>query len=453
MLDKLNRLNKLNKLNKLSITLILLVFIQSCDSESDTESDQSILSEYQFELVAQLTNQCGQKVAFDQLEIHLQDDNWALIEKYTADINGIVNFTTDQENINYTIVAKSQQGSDEEGLDIVSYYHANTTTAASYEATYDNAIDNTSCECITQDIQVQHRSFATIDSITISFDYQSYDIIDTQNTYLNDAKICRVIDGEWPVQSIAIRGVDVNGNMIGAASVFDSVESNSDNLFQTAAIEVAENSILPEVHQAFTIMQLIDDREHFKTEVEESSTESLVFNTHAYISESIYSSNANYTFDSFESIFGQAAFTSHHQIKSSVYSEAVSATASTNKPDIDNVTFSELADDGSYDYSTVSNYPLVEIAFDYELSIDNSNEIMPITWTMYGPNQGILASSVQLEGYENLINADTYIHSTDIKIIRSKNTDTYEDYINYYQGNTNSDFSDDLYYFQLTLLL
>jgi hypothetical protein len=350
-------------------------------------------------------------------------------------------------------VAKSQQGSDEEGLDIVSYYHANTTTAASYEATYDNAIDNATCECITQDIQLQHRSFSAIDSIAVSFDYQSYDIIDTQNTNFNDTEICRVIEGEWPVQSIAIRGKDVNGNRIGAASVFENVESNNDNLFKIAAIESADNITLPAVHQAFTIMQLIDEKEHFKTEVEESSTEVLVFNTHPYISESLFYSMGSNTLDSLNTIFGQSTLTSHHQIKSTVYNEAINVLAETTIPNIDNITFSELSSDGSYDYSAISEYPMVEVIFDYDISTVNAGTSIPITWTMYGANKGIFASSVQLDGYEDVIDPDSYIHSTDIKIIKSENTNTYEDYINYYQGNTDTDFSDNLYYFQLTLLL
>jgi hypothetical protein len=440
-------------LNKYSISSILLLLLQSCGSGGSDDSSTSSTSEYQFKLSAHITNKCGQPMVFNQFEVHLQDDSWKLVKKYNADVNGQVSFTTNQENINYTIVAKSQQEQNEEGLDIVSYYQANTTVAASYEAKYDSLVDNSSCECVSQDIEVQHREFSAIDTISASFNYESWYRIDSKNTYLKGLEICRAIDDEWTIQSISIRGFDSNNKAIGVASLIEDFSSNAENLWQTAAIEVADNVALPKKHVDFEISQIFANNAHFYADVNKDDTELLIFNTHPYISESIYYSVTSLLFEKIDTIFGQSTFSSHHQIKSSLYDQAFDVSAKTTQPNIDNSTFSELTGNHSYDYSEVSGYPLVAITLNYQVVGTNLNTSTPITWTMYGPIKGTLASSVQLSGYENTITPDTSIKSTDIKIIKSTNSNKYEDYINYYQGNQYSDLADNLYYFQLELLL
>lgn len=441
-------------LYKLCIIFISFLILQSCGSGSSSSSNTTTtVPEYQFELSAQLANECGQQVTFNQFEVHLQDENWQLIEKYSADVNGFVNFTTDQENINYTIIAKYQQGESGESLDVVSYHQANTTTTATYTATYDELLDNSTCECVTQDIELQHRAFTIIGSVSTSFNYENWYSIDSQNTYFTAAEVCRVINDEWPIQSISIRGADVLNNAIGAATLLEDFSSNTEGLWQAAAVEVADSVLLPSNHTGFEMKQSFANNEHFYVKTDEGDDEFLVFNTHPYISESKYHSVASHFFESLNTIFGLSTFTSHHQIKTSTYDEAFDVLAETQQPEIDNIGFSELAADGSYDYSTVSGYPLVEIAFDYPVSSLNSGASMPITWTMYGPISGTLASSVQLSGYEDIFDPNTYIQTTSIKIIKSSISNNYDDYIEYYQGNTDSAFADDLRYFQLLLAL
>ncbi|OUR62489.1 hypothetical protein A9Q74_04845 [Colwellia sp. 39_35_sub15_T18] len=439
-------------MNKHLSTMLLLVFLPSCGSGSSSSSDSNNTQpiEYQFKLSAQQTNRCGQQVAFNQFELHLQDDNWQLIDKYTADANGQVSFATEQEYINYTIIAKYQQGAEEEGLDITSYHHANTTTSASYVATYDNLLDTSTCECVTQDIELQHRSFSVIDSVSSSFSYESWHSTDSQNTYFTNAEICRLIDDEWPIHSIAIRGLDTNNGAIGVASILNDFGSNTEGLWQSAAIEVADNVPLSSEHAAFNMMQEFANGEHFYVESSEDDTELLVFNTHPYTSESIHYARTSHIFDHLDTIFGQSTFASYHQIKSTMNDEATSVSAETEQPDIDYTNFSELAADGSYDYSAVSGYPLVDISFSYQVS--SASITTPINWTMYGPIKGILASSVQLAGFEDTITPDTDIQNTEINIIKSLTTNNYDDYIYYYQGNTDSDFANDLQSFQLELV-
>jgi len=437
-------------INKHLSTMLLLVFLPSCGSGSSSGNNNTLPTEYQFKLTAQQTNQCGQQIAFNEFELHLQDDNWQLINKYIADANGQVSFATEQKNINYTIIAKYQQGEANEGLDITSYYNVNTTTTASYVATYDNLLDSSTCECVTQDIELQHRSFSAIDSISTSFSYDNWHSTDSQNTYFTNAEVCRLIDGEWPTHSIAIRGLDTNNSAIGVASLLNDFTSNTESLWLSAAIEVADIVSLSPEHTAFNMMQEFANGEHFYVESSEDDTELLIFNTHPYISESIYHTSTSHIFDHLDTIFGQSTFASYHQIKSTISNEATSVSADTEQPDIDYTNFSELAADGSYDYSAVSGYPLVNISFSYQVSL--ASITTPINWTMYGPIKGVLASSVQLTGFEDTITPDTDIQNTEIKIIKSATTNNYDDYIQYYQGNTDSDFANDLRSFELKLV-
>lgn len=435
-------------LNKFSITLISLLFLQSCGSGSSSDSSTPVIKEYQFQLEAHLTNSCGQKIAFDRYEVHLQDDDWQLIEKYNADVNGQVNFTSRQEDINYTIIAKSQKEQSAEGLDIVSYYQANAATSASYEATYDNLKDNTNCECITQDITIQHRAFSIVDSISTSFNYEGEYDTNSRSTNLTNVEVCRKVNDAWPVQSVSIRGVDDNNKAIGVASIIEDFSTNAENEWQVAAIEVADTVDLPQDSIAFQMAQTFMNGEHFQTNTEDNDEEVLIFNTHPYISESIYHTEASHIFEDLDTIFGQSTFTSHHQVKSTMYGAAFDVLAETTRPNIDNSSFSSLTGDGIYDYSNVFGYPMVQIIFNYQV-----NTPVPVTWTMYGPRKGVLASSVQLTGYEDVINLDTSIQSTNIKIIKSLNSSKYEEYIRYYQGVKNTEFEDNLHYFQLKLQL
>jgi hypothetical protein len=64
----------------------------------------------------------------------LQDDNWQTINRYSADESGVISFETTNEFINYTLVAKNQQGTEAEGLNVVSFYQASSNAPAHYQA-------------------------------------------------------------------------------------------------------------------------------------------------------------------------------------------------------------------------------------------------------------------------------------------------------------------------------
>jgi len=434
------------------VILVPLLFLQACGSESSSDKTPEP-SEYQFNLAAKISNKCGLKSSFDQLEVHLQDENWELIAKYPATVDGLVSFTTSQKEINYTIVAKTQQGEEMEGLDIVSYYHAQTTTPAKYSATYDNLQDNATCECTTQNIELAHKTFSSIDSVATSFSYDEWQIIDPKTTYFTNAKVCRDSSGQWPVQSIAVRGLDINNNISAAAGFLTDFTSNEEQLWQASALEGAYNANLPLEHPSFEMKQTFENGEHFHAKVNESDQILPILNSHEYVTESRYYSSSNQIFEIIDSLFRQSIFGSYHQIQSTMFEEAFAVLPELEEPNIDNENFSELAADGTYDYSAVSGYPLIEIIFNYDTSSEEMGEELPISWALYGPIKGKLPSSVQLVGYEDIIDPNTDIKATDIRIIKSATTTKYDDYIEYFQGNTNNEFADNLRYFQLKLKL
>ncbi len=438
-------------LKKTLITTLLLL-IQSCGSDSVTNQNNNTPAEFKFTLLAKLINQCGQQTAFSQLEVHLQDENWQLIKKYTADTNGQISFITEQQEINYTIVAKSQQGESEESLDIISYYHANASTPAWYTATYDKLQDNNGCECITQDIELKHRVFSKTHTISTSFNHDNIQAIDSQTTHFTNSEVCRKIDDAWPIQSISIRGLDANNNAIGVANTFEYVNNQTENLLQLSAIEVADIVSLPKTHAAFQLTQMFKKGEHFKTSIAKDDTALLLFNTHPYISESTYNAETSFIYENIDTIFGHSSFSSYHQIRSSSYEKTFAVFAETNKPSIDSARFSELSSDGSYDYSAVSDYPFVEIVFDYQVNSASSGNSIPVKWTMYGPIKGTLAYSVPLSFLEWDIDMNNDIQITNIKIIKSLYTNKYNDYIQHYQGNTETNLIDNFKYYHLQLV-
>jgi len=434
------------------IILVPLLLLQACGSESSSDKTPEP-SEYQFNLSAKLSNKCGLKTPFNQYEVHLQDANWELIEKYSANADGLVSFTTAQKEINYTIVAKTQQGEAAEGLDIISYYQAQTTTPVSYSAKYDSIQDDASCECNTQDIQLAHRYFDKIESVSTSFSYNEWQNIDPKTTIFKGVEVCRDSDALWPVQSISVKGLDINRNTSVAASLLDDFSSNEELLWQTSALEDAYVADLPLEHASFEMNQVFLEGEHFHDKVDQNVQTLPVFNSHEYISESRYHSKSNHVFEIIDSMFRYSEFGSYHQIHSTMFNDAFTVAAELEEPNIDNENFSELAADGTYDYSAVSGYPLIEISFDYDFTPEKTDIESPVSWTLYGPIKGKLASSVQLVGFEDIVTPNSDIKTTDIRIIKSATTNKYDDYIEYYQGNSNEEFSDNLKYFHLKLKL
>ncbi len=432
-------------MNKYLLSLLLLaLLLQGCGgSSSDIPTEPVEPQEYTFLLTAQLTNNCGIKSAFTDVELLLQDDTWQTLNSYKPDENGVISFVTDSEFINYTLVAKNQQGNEAQGLNVVSFFQANSATPSHYQAQFDESLDNTSCECVTQNIELSHRTFDAQTSVTSSLGDVSWTPIDSKTTLLEGIKVCKAIDGNWPLHSFTVSGTDINQKSIVAGGFKDDFSENIDGVWLLTADEVADIVDLVMPHQAFTTSQIIDNSKHFYTDVIEEDESLSIFNAHMHVGRAYYQSQASITFEESSSIFGSSVIKTHQQIISTEAEESFAVKASEKKPAIDDRNFSEIQADGRYDYSAVKGYPMAKIIFTFTTYEPTTKLLMPAKWTFYGPEKGLLAISAPLTGYEEFIDINTDKKSTDVRLIKSMITNNYQDYIKYYQSNDSTDMSNE----------
>ncbi len=424
--------------------LLLTTFLQACGGSSPSTPEVPVEPiEYSFSLTAQLTNACGAKSAFTDIELLLQDDNWQTLNRYSADESGVISFVTTNEFINYTIVAKDQQGTEAEGLNVVSFYQASSNTPAHYQARFDNALDNSNCECVSQNLELTHRPFTTQAKVTSSLPFDNWLAIDDKTTLFEGVEVCREIDGDWPLHSFSVSGTDNNQKEIASAGFINDFTSDDSSTWQVSAFQVADSVELAAQHQAFNTYQVIGQNKHFSTDIAKEDESILVFDTHNYISEAYYQANASISFDESSSIFGSSVIKTHQQLTSTKKEEALAVKASESKPNIDDRNFSEIKADGSYDYSAVTGYPMAIITFTFTTFDPESKLLMPAKWTFYGPEQGTLAIIAPLEGYEDIISIDTDKKATDVRLIQSLATNNYQDYIKFYQGDYGLDITDE----------
>tara|TARA_R100001377_G_scaffold84319_1_gene67595 strand:+ start:98 stop:1453 length:1356 start_codon:yes stop_codon:yes gene_type:complete len=418
--------------------LLLSLFLQGCGGGSSSSPEAPVVPvEYTFSLTAQVTNDCGVASAFTGVELLLQDDSWQTLNTYKADDKGVISFVTTSEFINYTLVAKDQQGSEAEGLNVVSFYQASSATPSHYQARFDESLDNTTCECVTQSLELSHRPFVTQTDVTSSLPFDNWKEIDDSTTLFEGVKVCRAAEGEWPLHSFSVKGTDANLKAIAAADFSNDFSENVAGIWTLSAFQVADAIDLAMPHQDFNTNQLIKGITHFPITVTKDDDSVLVFSTHDYISEAFYQSQASVTFDESSSIFGSSVIKTHQQVISTTATDSFLVKANEQKPPIDDRNFSEIKEDGNYDYSAVSGYPLAVISFTFTAYDPDTSLLMPAKWTFYGPEQGMLAISADLTGYTDIINIDTDKKSTDIHLIKSLMSNNYQDYIKYYQaGNT-----------------
>ncbi|MBU2979695.1 hypothetical protein [Alteromonas sp. C1M14] len=436
------------RLTQICSAIAIASLVQACGSSSDSSSTSTDSDgNYTFTLNAVLTNDCGVEAPFTDVELLLQDADWTYQQTYSPDADGVITFTTSEKNINFTLVAKTQSGDSEEGLDIVSYYQASSSTETTYQATYDNLVSNDTCECITQDASLRHRAFANIDEAWTSLPFEGWESVSDTETLFTDVTACRVIDGDWPVASLMVKGTDDDEEKIGSADFISDFTTDGTGEWAVSAVEVADEISLSKKHPDIVISQEFEEGEHFQSAISEDDDTALLFTSHMYINEAYYKGVAENTLSTSSNLYGSWSVTSGHQVISTDYDDALDAEASDDMPSIDTVSFSELDDDGTYDYSGVKNYPMAIIRFTYGYTS------VPVTWTMYGPEEGILPNSVALEGYDDIVDSDSYITDTQVTLLKSDNTNNYDDYIEYYQSLESDDFATDLHQYDITITL
>ena len=443
---------------KTFLLLSLIGSVQACGGGGGDSSATTppIPKSYAFSLTSTLTNKCGEKLPFVDVELFIQDSTWAVVEKLQPDANGVFSFSSDNEFINYTIAAKTQQTGKAEGLDFVSFHQAKATTAAIYQAQHTEQIDNSNCECVTKNVEVTHAPISNISKVTSSANFTETEILNSQSTHFNNVEACRIVDGSWPIHSFSIVGIGNNSNVLGAAGFIEdfsqiAVNSNNEEVWVLAAFDGVEEVSLNNDHQAFTTLQSFLGLEHFNINVAEGDNSVDLFNSHVYVSETEYQSNAEVVFTEVDSAFGSIKISSQHQVISSVSSTSFAVEAPDKKPNVDDVFFSEIESDWSYDYSDVSDYPMAIIAVNYQAFEPIANTPMPVTWKSYGEITGQLPVTTALEGYGDIINDDTLILGTNTILIQSQNTNNYADYLLYYQNASKSTFANDIKSYHISI--
>lgn len=439
-----------------TILLFIMLFVQACGSGGSSETDIAPIDKtYQFSLSSSYTNACGTKIPVTDVELILQDENWGKIESYYANDNGKISFTTTSQYINYTIVAKNaviENGvSHIQGLDIASFYHTLSENDYQYFAPFAPVTDEDECQCVSRDLVLRHRSFASITQASSSLSYQSLTSIDEQTTQFNQVIACANNGVDWPLATFMVAGVDNNGEEIAAGDFLTDFSIDEHGQWQLAAVEVANFEVLNNEHDSFMHQQQFSRGQHFRMQVAENSSQSLVFDDHSYISESEYLAESSQLLRLTDSVFGSSRFESLHQKLSTRAQDAFSVEAIKKAPELDDSFYSEISSDGSYDYSAVSNYPMAIIRFDYVAYSPTTHLSIPVTWQSYGAISGTLPSRINLVDYQDIIDQDSDVFNTQVTLLRSLESNDYQDYLNFYQGIDNVDFNHDLLSYKLTL--
>jgi hypothetical protein len=446
--------------HKKSVLLFsLLGGIQACGGGGGGSSTTipTIPQSYDFSLTSTLTNKCGEKLPFIDVELFIQNDDWTVVGKLQPNPNGVFSFTSESELINYTLVAKSQETGKAEGLDFVSFYQVKANTAAVYQGQHAGKIDNANCECITRNVEVSHTPISDITKVTSSASYTGTQVVNSQNTHFMNVEACRITDSTWPVHSFSIVGTGNNHNVQGAAGFvndFSQTTVNSDNaeVWQLSAFDGVEGVSLNNNHQAFNTKQIFSGQEHFAINVLEQDNMVDLFNSHIYVSETEYQSNAEVVFSEVDSAFGKIKISSHHQIISSLSGTSFAVEASTTKPNVDDVFFSDIKSNWSYDYSKVADHPMAIITVSYQAFHPEMNTPMPVMWKSYGEIIGQLPVTTALDGYTGVINDETFVLGTSTHLIQSKDTNNYANYLLYYQNPGNSSFDKNVKSYHITIV-
>ncbi|ALO34091.1 hypothetical protein CMT41_04630 [Colwellia sp. MT41] len=431
-------------MNKYLISpLLLTILLQGCGgSSSSTPPEPSEPVEYNFSLTSQLSNDCGVSSAFMEIELLLQDDTWQTLKTYQPDDNGVISFITQDEFINYTIVAKNQQGDEAEGLNVVSFYQASSDTPSHYQAQFDDLVDNTTCQCVTKNLELSHRTFETQTqtSATSSLAFVESSEIDKGTTLFEGVKVCGTLDDVWPLSSFSILGTDSNGKEIGSAGFIENFNVN-DDVWLVEGYEPADIFKLNLPYQEVSSVQLIDGEKHFPMQVAEGEQSLLIFDNHINTFKSDYQSQASVTWvlknNDRESVISKNI----RRVTSTDAQTSIDVKASMHKPAFDE-DFQEINGDYSYDYSAVAGFPMAVISYTF-LAFDSESKILPAKWTFYGPEKGMLAISAPLTGYEEIINAKTRKDAIDVRLVNSLSSNNYHDYIKYYQGNSSANMTSD----------
>lgn len=416
----------MSKIFRLS-ALSSLILLSACGGGGGGKKndDNNLPVSREFSVQSVITNSCGVESAFTDVELVLQDENWLVVDTYFPDETGLITLTTDQAKINYTIIAKTKNGDDDEGIAALSYFQAESNRKGKYYATYDDKIDSSTCECVTQDVVLTHIPLSNVIGVTSSTPYEDHTVVDGSTTQFNNVTACKPVDQSWPEHSFSVYD-DVDG-YLGLHNDFSKSESGQwpvNDIGRGTYISISKNN------PKLTTSQIFNNQRHFSVEVEQNSREAMIFENHKYVGDATFYGQAEHVFyEQTDSPKYYFSFKSSDTIYSTDYNNALDLKPSTNEQGIDWEYFKEITK-SSYDYSKVDNHKMAIIRFDYDAKNPTTLLDMPASWTLYGPIEGTLPMVNGLPGYEDIIAADTDIDIFDVNLIRNYQTSNYQDYIN-----------------------
>lgn len=457
-------LNKLLKINKPSTTslffnhkkilllLPVLSVLTACGGGSGGGGGTipTVPKTYAFSLSSILVNKCGEKLPFVDVELFIQNSDWSVVEKLQPDENGLFNYVSDKELINYTLVAKTQKQDEIQGLDFVSFHQVKATTPAIYQAQHTEIIDNTNCECVTKNVAIEHATITNINQETSSANFSGVTFVDNRNTIFNDVEVCRITGGAWPLHSFSIVGEDNNNEVIGRGVFIEEVFGNE--VWKVSAFESSSTEFLADNHQAFSNEQQINGNRHFAIDVEESDKSVQIFRSHDIVDR--FRSEAVYIFEERPNLNEYLRTSSKQIISSEIYGDSLKVEAESRVPDAfkDDKSMNEIAikSDGSYNFTPLADFPMAIVKIDFQSMSPTATNQIPVTWVTYGPIQGVVPIKVTLAGYESLVNDQTHFR-IDSEVIQSVSSNTYLDYVSYFQNHADITFESNLKSYQIII--
>jgi hypothetical protein len=435
------------------LVIALLGSLQACGGGSgggNSAPTPVIPTSYAFSLTSTLTNKCGEKLPFVNAELFIQNSDWSIVEELQPDANGVFRFSSDNELINYTIVAKTQQAGETEGVTLLSFHQANAAIPAMYQAQHSELKNKTNCECVTKNVSVAHATITNIDDVSSSTQFEDVTFVDSRNTVFNGVEVCRIAGDDWPLHSFSVVGEDNNNELIGRAVFIDNVFGNE--AWQVSAFESSTTESLGNNQQAFSNEQRIDGRRHFLTDVKPNDASMQIFRAHDYID--LFRSEAEHIFEERPNLNEYLRTSSKQTITSEIYQDTISVAAETRIPnafqDDRNMNIIAIKSDGTYDFSTLANFPMAIIDIGFQSFSATTNSPIPVSWITYGPIAGTVPINVTFPGYESLINAQTRFR-IDSKVIQSASSNRYSDYVNYFQNYDDTAFENNVRSYQIIL--
>ncbi|WNC67983.1 hypothetical protein RI845_15840 [Thalassotalea nanhaiensis] len=417
----------MHKLLRLSY-LPSLILLTACGSGSGgSDDDDKEPTTHQFTLQSLIKNSCGQATPYSDAQVFLQDENWQVLSEHQINDEGLVEITTTNDKINFTVLAAFKGDNNIESYQAMSYHQVDSDVKATYYATHSDKLDNSTCECITQDVVLSHINSNNVQNALSSATFEGYELIDGSTTTFKQVESCRISGQEWPEHSFAV--YDSEEGFVGFHQDFTTTENGTWEVFDDGnGISVSFNR----KDMNMTTSQIFNHTRHFAKTVVAESNETIIFENHKFTGNAVYSASADFIFKEESSPFGSVGLKSRETVFSPDYNDSLAVKPSEDDENIDYITWGEIEASGAYDYSHVSKHKMAVISYVFDAKNPDTQLDMPVLWTSFGPIEGQLPMNTLLPGFEDIINGDTGIDVTQVNLLRHHSFDNYQEYINYY---------------------